>query len=40
MEFNVMSVITLLIGLVVGAAIIGIVTIILGASARKKQINY
>ncbi len=36
MEFNTMSVITLLIGLVVGAVLVGIITVILGASARNK----
>lgn len=36
MDFNTMSIITLLIGLVVGAIVAGIVTVILGASARKK----
>ncbi len=36
MEFNTMSIITLLIGLVVGAAIVVVVTILFGANARKK----
>ena len=36
MDFNTMSLITLLIGLVVGAVIVGIVTVVLGASARNK----
>lgn len=36
MDFNTMSIITLLIGLVVGAVVVGIVTVILGASARNK----